>query len=61
LSPGDVASFRGPKNRNIKAIKEKFSLSSLTVTVDPNQPRGCLVVTSAGKTERLKMADLSGF
>jgi histone acetyltransferase (RNA polymerase elongator complex component) len=58
LSPGDVASFRGPKNRNLAAIKEKFPQSSLTVAVDPNQPRGCLVVTAAGKTERLTVADL---
>ena len=61
LSPQDVATFRGPKNRNIEAIKEKFSLSSLTVAVDPNQPRGCLAVAAQGQTRRLTVADLSGY
>jgi hypothetical protein len=61
LSPGDISSFRGPQNRNIEAIKEKFNLSPLTVAADPHQPRGCLVLTMAGKTQRLTMADLTGF
>lgn len=61
LSPGDVSSFRGPQNRNLQAIKEKFSLSSLALAVDPNQPRGCLAVATAEKTGRLTVADLSGY
>jgi histone acetyltransferase (RNA polymerase elongator complex component) len=61
LSPGDASSFRGPQNRNLEAIKEKFSLASLALAVDPHQPRGCLTVAAAGKTGRLTVADLSGF
>lgn len=61
LSPGDVSSFRGPKNRNLQAIKEKFPLSALALAVDPDQPRGCLVVAAAGKTGRLTVAELSGY
>jgi hypothetical protein len=61
LSPGDVSSFRGFKNRNLEAIKERFTLSLLTVAVDPHQPRGCLTVAAAGQTQRLTIADLSGY
>lgn len=56
LSPGDVSSFRGSRNRNLEAIKEKFSLSLLTLAVDPGQSRGCLTAERAGKTERLTIA-----
>ncbi|MDP2268283.1 MAG: radical SAM protein, partial [Deltaproteobacteria bacterium] len=59
LSPSDVSSFRGPQNRNLQAIKEKSFLSSVVLTVDPHQARGCLTVTAAGKTGRLTVADLS--
>lgn len=61
LSAGDVSSFRGPQNRNIEAIKEKFCLSSLALAFDQNQPRGCLTVAAAGKTGRLTVADLSAY
>ena len=61
LSPGDVSSFRGPKNRNIEAMKEKFSLATLTLAVNPHQPRGWLTMAAAGQTQRLAIADLSGY
>jgi len=61
LSSGDVSAFRGPQNRNLAAIKEAFRLPSLTIAVDLHQPRGCLAVTVAGKTERLTLANLSGY
>ena len=60
LSPADLSSFRGPRNRNLQAIKDKLSLSSLAITVDPQQPRGCLTMAAAGKTRQMAMADLCG-
>jgi hypothetical protein len=61
VSPGDISSFRGPQNRNIAAMKEKFPSVALTFVVDPHQPRGCLNVAAAGQTERLTIADLAGY
>ncbi len=45
LSPRDIATFRGQNNRNVKAIKEQYSLADLTLSIDAAQPRGRLKMT----------------
>ena len=45
LSPRDISTFRGQNNRNIKAIKEQYALADLTLSIDPDQPRGGLKMT----------------
>lgn len=42
LSPKDVSSFRGQKNRNLQRIKMRFGLAEIRVSGDPHQPRRSL-------------------
>ncbi|MDO8784793.1 MAG: radical SAM protein, partial [Syntrophales bacterium] len=52
LFPGDISRFRGQKNRNLQAIQKQFCLKSLSLSSDPDQPRGSLTVVSEGKQWR---------
>ncbi|MDO8722137.1 MAG: radical SAM protein [Syntrophales bacterium] len=54
LSPGDISSFRGQQNRNVKAIKNKFCLKAISLSIDPEQQKGCLIVGAEGKKWRLR-------
>ncbi len=49
LSPKDVSTFRGQRNRNLKGIKERFELAEIQVSPDPNQARGSLKIAIEGK------------
>ncbi len=49
LSPKDVSTFRGQRNRNLKEIKERFELADIKVSPDPRQTRGSLKIAIEGK------------
>ncbi|MDI6776127.1 MAG: radical SAM protein [Syntrophales bacterium] len=49
LSPKDVSSFRGQKNRNIQRLKDFFGLAGILMSVDHAQKRGSLAMTVNGK------------
>ncbi len=49
VSPKDVSSFRGQKNRNLKKIKAYFDLADIKVLSDPHQPRRSLNIKSDNK------------
>jgi histone acetyltransferase (RNA polymerase elongator complex component) len=42
LSPKDVSSFRGHKNKNLQRLKKRFGLADIRVSVDPCQTRRSL-------------------
>ncbi len=46
VAPGDVSFFRGQRNGNLLALRERFRLDSLTVEEDAGQARGVLVLES---------------
>jgi histone acetyltransferase (RNA polymerase elongator complex component) len=49
LSPKDVSTFRGQRNRNLKGIKERFELAEIQISPDPHQTRGSLKIAIEGK------------
>jgi len=51
VSPRDVSSFRGKKNRNLQAIKKRFNLNGISLSVDPGQPRGELAIMALSQNE----------
>jgi histone acetyltransferase (RNA polymerase elongator complex component) len=53
LSPKDVSAFRGQKNTNVQSLRRTFALASLSVSIDPSQERGVLVMTAGGKRWRV--------
>ena len=53
VSPRDVSSFRGHKNRNLQDIKKRFNLNGISLSVDPGQPRGELAIDLNGKKWQL--------
>jgi histone acetyltransferase (RNA polymerase elongator complex component) len=53
VSPQDLSSFRGQKNRNMKAIKERFALREVFLSADPGQHRGSLTLAFNGEKRRL--------
>lgn len=46
ISPQDVSHLRGHRNRNLKAIMERFGLSGISIIPDPLQARGKLSLTT---------------
>lgn len=48
LSPKDVSSFLGHKNKNMQTLKELFRLTGIDVSVDPVQERGTLAMIVDG-------------
>jgi len=56
LSPKDVSSFRGQKNRNLQRIKARFGLAEIGVLVDPHQPRRSLKMMIHNQTPKPDMS-----
>jgi histone acetyltransferase (RNA polymerase elongator complex component) len=57
LSPKDVSSFRGQKNRNLQRIKKRFGLAEIHVSVDPHQPRRSLNIMMNDRILKPAFAD----
>ncbi|HVO67978.1 MAG TPA: radical SAM protein [Syntrophales bacterium] len=56
VSPKDISSFHGHKNENIHALKKRYNLTGINVSVDHGQERRTLAMTVSGrktKTNRL--------
>lgn len=48
VSPKDVSSLHGHKNKNMCTLKKRYNLTGLNVSIDPSQERGTLVMKVAG-------------
>jgi histone acetyltransferase (RNA polymerase elongator complex component) len=48
VSPKDVSSFHGHKNKNMFTLKERYNLTEINVSADPVQERGTLSMTVNG-------------
>ncbi len=51
LAPGDVSSFRGHRNKNIRTLKELYNLNGINVYADPARERGALSMKVEGAKE----------
>jgi histone acetyltransferase (RNA polymerase elongator complex component) len=60
VSPQDMSSFRGQKNGNISAIKEKFGLRAIFLSAVDGQPRGYVTIDAEGEQRRLTVNDFYG-
>lgn len=54
LSPRDVSSFRGQRNKNVQAIQKQFGPATISLAVDHEQQRGVLTVLMDGKNWQLR-------
>jgi len=54
VCPQDLSSLRGHGNRNIRILQERFGLSAIAVSVDPDRMRGNLAVTARGRTIQVR-------
>ena len=48
VSPKDVSSFHGHKNKNMYTLKERYNLTGINVSADPGQEMGTLSMTVNG-------------
>jgi histone acetyltransferase (RNA polymerase elongator complex component) len=48
VNPKDVSNFRGPRNGNIRTLKEDFNVGDFQVKTDPSLQRGHLCMTAGG-------------
>jgi histone acetyltransferase (RNA polymerase elongator complex component) len=54
LSPKDVSSFLGHRKENITTLKKLFDLTSVGISVDPEQERGTIAVIVDGRKGMLQ-------
>jgi histone acetyltransferase (RNA polymerase elongator complex component) len=50
LSPRDTSNLRGRKNSNIRLLKARYGLNSITIQSDPARERGSLALVMDGRT-----------
>ena len=58
LAPKDVSNFRGMRNGNMKALKERFGTSEILIREYPDQERGLLVLTAEGKRYHTSFSEM---
>jgi hypothetical protein len=57
VSPKDISSFHGHKNKNMYTLKERYNLTGINVSVDPGQERGTLAMTVTGMKTKINRFD----
>lgn len=57
LSPKDVSSFRGQKNRNLQELKNLFSLAEIRLSTDTNRPRRSLNLITNDAESKSEFSD----
>jgi histone acetyltransferase (RNA polymerase elongator complex component) len=53
VSPKDVSFFHGHKNRNMYTLKERYNLTGIAVSEDPDQARGTLAMIVTGMKTKI--------
>jgi histone acetyltransferase (RNA polymerase elongator complex component) len=53
VSPKDVSSFHGHKNKNMYTLKERYNLTELNVSIAPGQKRGSIVMKVDGMKTKI--------
>ena len=59
LNPKDVSDFRGMKNQNMAALKERFDVTGISIREDSKQERGTLALVVNGKISKLSKLQMS--